>query len=95
MLVYEFMANEAILDTAAEECIIGSQAFQTVTEELATFGLRPIMVRKSAQPCAGIGGQDVHRRPAWDHSLHHCGGTHICSERHIYYQLQTDYSKNT
>ena len=48
---------EAILDTAAEECIIGSQAFQAVTEELATFGLRPIHVKKSAQPCAGIGGQ--------------------------------------
>ena len=49
---------EAIVDTAAEECIIGSTAYTSLVDELAACGLRPVPVRgASAVPCAGIGGQ--------------------------------------
>ena len=48
---------EAVLDTAAEQCLIGSTAMRNLTEELRLLKLRPIPVRQQAVPCAGIGGR--------------------------------------
>ena len=48
---------EAVVDTAAEQCIIGSSAFDALKDELASVGLRPVPVRQAATPCAGIGGR--------------------------------------
>ena len=51
-------ASEALVDTAAEDAVVGDRAFQALTAELARFNLQPIWVTTSAspQPCAGIGG---------------------------------------
>ena len=48
---------EAVLDTAAEQCLIGSTAMHNLKEELKLLKLRPIPVRQQATPCAGIGGR--------------------------------------
>eukprot|EP00435_Cladocopium_sp_Y103_P076026 s33_g73.t1 len=48
---------EAVLDTAAEQCLIGSTAMRNLTEKLRILKLRPLPVRQQATPCAGIGGR--------------------------------------
>jgi hypothetical protein len=48
---------EAVLDTAAEQCLIGSTAMHNLKEELKLLKLRPLPVRQQATPCAGIGGR--------------------------------------
>ena len=48
---------EAVIDTAAEQCIIGSKAFASLQEELALLNLRVVPIRQPAVPCAGIGGR--------------------------------------
>ena len=49
---------EAIVDTAAEDAVIGSQAFDNLCRELVNHGLRPVHVHSDQQiPCAGIGGE--------------------------------------
>ena len=48
---------EAVIDTAAEQCIIGSKAFASLQEELALLNLRVVPIRQPAVPCDGIGGR--------------------------------------
>ena len=50
---------EAIVDTAAEDAVIGQQAFDLLRLELEKVGLRPQEVPREGPeiPCAGIGGQ--------------------------------------
>ena len=47
---------EGVVDTAAEEAVVGSQSFNGMIEELRTCGLRPVPVRRPSMQCAGIGG---------------------------------------
>ena len=50
---------EAIVDTAAEDAVIGQKAFDLLRSELEKTGLRPQEVPREGPeiPCAGIGGQ--------------------------------------
>ena len=50
---------EAIVDTAAEDAVIGQKAFDLLRSELGKAGLRPQEVPREGPeiPCAGIGGQ--------------------------------------
>ncbi|CAK9104532.1 unnamed protein product [Durusdinium trenchii] len=50
-------ANQCVVDTAAEDAVTGSQAYEAMVEELASLGLRPVPVKQQGIPCAGIGGQ--------------------------------------
>ncbi|CAE7780767.1 unnamed protein product, partial [Symbiodinium microadriaticum] len=45
-----------LVDSAAEEGVIGSGAFARLKDALKQQGLRPIQVRVPAGACAGIGG---------------------------------------
>ena len=48
---------EALVDTAAEDGVIGDKALKQMTEELKKFHLQPVDVKtQGALPCAGIGG---------------------------------------
>eukprot|EP00435_Cladocopium_sp_Y103_P055892 s1739_g18.t1 len=49
-------AFEGVVDTAAEEAVVGSQSFNGMREELRSAGLRPVPVRRPSSQCAGIGG---------------------------------------
>ena len=51
-------ASEALVDTAAEDAVIGERAFEAMRGELAGYGLQPVAVSMTAAsvPCAGIGG---------------------------------------
>ena len=49
--------HEGVIDTAAEEAVVGSQSFNGMIEELRAAGLRPVPVRRPSAQCAGIGGQ--------------------------------------
>ena len=51
--------SEALVDTAAEDAVVGDRAFEAMRAELATFALQPVWVESSSSssmPCAGIGG---------------------------------------
>ena len=49
--------HEAIVDTAAEEAVIGSTALQQLTEVLKQRGLKPLkVIGVSGSSCSGIGG---------------------------------------
>ena len=45
-----------MVDTAAEEAVIGSTAMMQLREQLARFGLQPAQAPGSTVTCAGIGG---------------------------------------
>ena len=48
---------EALVDTAAEDGVIGDRALQQMTTELKKYQLQPVEVKSGAAlPCAGIGG---------------------------------------
>ncbi|CAK9063116.1 Copia protein [Durusdinium trenchii] len=47
---------EGVVDTAAEEAIIGSSAMSRLRAALAKFGLQPIPAEGTTATCAGIGG---------------------------------------
>ena len=49
-------ASEAIVDTAAEEGVIGSSAMARLRMALARFGLQPAPAKGTTVNCAGIGG---------------------------------------
>ena len=49
-------AFEGVVDTAAEEAVVGSQSFNGMREELRAAGLRPVPIRRPSSQCAGIGG---------------------------------------
>ena len=48
--------NEAVVDTAAEEAVIGSGAMQNLRQRLAEYGLQPAPAPGATVTCAGIGG---------------------------------------
>lgn len=48
--------REAIVDTAAEEAVIGSGAFSRLRTSLERFGLRPASASGATVSCSGIGG---------------------------------------
>lgn len=48
--------HEAIVDTAAEEAVAGSQAMQNLRSVLASKGLQPRLAEGATAACAGIGG---------------------------------------
>ena len=48
--------TEAIVDTAAEEGVIGSNAMRRLREALSRFKLQPVEASGSTVSCAGIGG---------------------------------------
>ena len=47
---------EAVVDTAAEEAVIGSRAIQRLREVLARHGLTPVEAPGTTVSCCGIGG---------------------------------------
>ncbi|CAE7188254.1 unnamed protein product [Symbiodinium sp. KB8] len=49
---------DALVDTAAEDAVVGDRAFAKMTSELAQHQLRPLWLREGQgpTPCAGIGG---------------------------------------
>ena len=47
---------EAIVDTAAEEAVIGSRAMTRLRQHLARFGLQLVQASGASVSCAGIGG---------------------------------------
>ena len=49
-------AYEGVVDTAAEEAVVGSQSFNGMREELRAAGLRPVPGRHPSPQCAGMGG---------------------------------------
>ena len=49
-------AGEGLVDTAAEDAVIGSSAFDRLCQTLAGLGLRPVRVSGPVGACAGIGG---------------------------------------
>jgi len=49
-------SNEALVDTAAEEAVIGSNAMQRLKHTLAQRGLQPCQAAGASVNCAGIGG---------------------------------------
>lgn len=48
---------EAIIDTGAEDAVIGSSYLEQLTEELLQNGLRPVRVQAKQIPCMGVGGE--------------------------------------
>ena len=50
--------TDALVDTAAEDAVVGDRAFAKMTSELAHHQLRPLWLREGQgpMPCAGIGG---------------------------------------
>ncbi|CAK8993884.1 unnamed protein product [Durusdinium trenchii] len=48
--------HEAVVDTAAEEAVIGSSAMQRLTQALARHGLQPRPASGATVTCSGIGG---------------------------------------
>lgn len=50
------LGNEAVVDTAAEEAVIGSNAMARLRESLALHGLQPKPASGATVTCAGIGG---------------------------------------
>eukprot|EP00435_Cladocopium_sp_Y103_P020466 s1075_g5.t1 len=48
--------HEAVVDTAAEEAVIGSTAMKRLREQLALHGLQPVQASGATVTCAGIGG---------------------------------------
>ena len=50
--------TDALVDTAAEDAVVGDRAFAKMTNELAHHQLRPLWLREGQgpMPCAGIGG---------------------------------------
>ena len=48
--------HEAVVDTAAEEAVIGSTAMLRLREQLAQHGLQPVQASGATVTCAGIGG---------------------------------------
>ena len=46
----------ALVDTAAEDAVVGSNALEDMRQELLRHGLQPQMIDQSSTPCAGIGG---------------------------------------
>ena len=48
---------EAIIDTGAEDAVIGSSYLEQLTEELLQKGLRPVRVQAKQIPCMGVGGE--------------------------------------
>ena len=53
-------AFEGLVDTAAEDAVMGSHALRSLREELATVGLQPLRVTgQQSIPCAGIGGDAI------------------------------------
>ena len=49
--------HEAVVDTAAEEAVIGSKAMRRLTDALASLGLVPREAQGTTVSCAGIGGK--------------------------------------
>ena len=49
-------AHEAIVDTAAEEAVLGSVAMEQLKQALSRKGLQPVQVHGETASCAGIGG---------------------------------------
>lgn len=49
-------AHEAIVDTAAEEAVLGSIAMNQLKQALSLKGLQPVQVHGETASCAGIGG---------------------------------------
>ena len=49
-------AGEGLVDTAAEDAVIGSSAFERLCQTLAGQGLRPVRASGPMGACAGIGG---------------------------------------
>ena len=49
-------AHEAIVDTAAEEAVLGSVAMEQLKRALSCKGLQPMQVHGETASCAGIGG---------------------------------------
>ena len=47
---------EGVVDTAAEEAVIGSTAMDRLRAALGQFGLRPVEASGTTATCAGIGG---------------------------------------
>ena len=48
--------HEAIVDTAAEEAVVGSTAMQKLRMALAKHGLQPVAATGASVSCSGIGG---------------------------------------
>ena len=48
--------NEAVVDTAAEEAVIGSAAMAKLRQCLESYGLKPAPAHGATVTCAGIGG---------------------------------------
>ena len=48
--------EEAIVDTAAQDGVIGSTAFKQLRAKLRKFGIRPIKVPGKVPECVGVGG---------------------------------------
>ena len=46
----------ALVDTAAEDAVVGTTALQDMRQELLRHGLQPKMIEETSTPCAGIGG---------------------------------------
>ena len=48
---------EALVDTAAEDAVMGTHAYEALCDELAIHNLQPVQVQNQQRiPCAGIGG---------------------------------------
>ncbi|CAE7808261.1 GIP, partial [Symbiodinium sp. CCMP2456] len=46
----------ALVDTAAEDAVVGTNALEAMRRELLRHGLQPKMIEERCTPCAGIGG---------------------------------------
>ena len=56
-------STQALVDTAAEDAVIGERAMARFDKELQRHGLRSVVVPSTeAVPCAGIGGQATIKR---------------------------------
>lgn len=49
-------AHEAIIDTAAEEAVVGPGSLARLRTALARYGLRPVAAAGATVSCSGIGG---------------------------------------
>ena len=65
----QIQGHEAVVDTPAEEAVIGSSAMPKLRESLAHFGLQPVQAPGATVTCAGIGGSakivGVFDMPLW------------------------------
>ena len=52
----QVQATEALVDTAAEDAVVGTTALSAIKQALARWGLQIQVVENSPLPCAGIGG---------------------------------------